>query len=110
MSYEQLKQQLDDYNWDNGFEIPSQIISNPGCDLSLALEVFYLTDGYSFLMKISNEEKRNNEWYTFIENLYQDINDGKYLKSNHRFKIPLTKVQCFKLRKNNISNLFLEDI
>ena len=36
-------------NWDDGFEIPKQILAAPSCDLALALEIFYLSDGYAFL-------------------------------------------------------------
>ena len=29
-----LEKLLDEYNWDDGFEIPKEILSNPYCDLN----------------------------------------------------------------------------
>ena len=49
MVYNDLRSKLNEYNWDDGFEIPKQILAAPSCDLALALEIFYLSDGYAFL-------------------------------------------------------------
>ena len=39
MAYVDLKNKLDEYNWDDGFEIPRTILADPDCDLALALEI-----------------------------------------------------------------------
>ena len=49
MVYNDLENMLNEDNWDNGFEIPKEILADPRCDLALALEIFYLSDGYAYL-------------------------------------------------------------
>ncbi len=51
MAYNDLKELLNQYNWDDGFEIPKEILKNRNCDLALALEIFYLADGYNPYLK-----------------------------------------------------------
>ena len=41
MVYNDLENMLNEDNWDNGFEIPKEILADPRCDLALALEIFY---------------------------------------------------------------------
>ena len=36
-----LRQLLNEYNWDDGFDLPKKILENPDCDLALALEIFF---------------------------------------------------------------------
>ena len=48
MVYNDLENMLNEYNWDNGFGIPKEILGDPWCDLALALEIFYLSDGYAY--------------------------------------------------------------
>ncbi len=110
MTYEEMKQQLDKYNWDDGFDIPKQILTDPNCDLALALDVFYLADGYAYLMGMEKNNDRSKKWICFVEKLYADINNGVYAKTNHNFEIPLSKVQCYHLRKKSIPDVFLKSI
>ena len=42
MVYNDLRSKLNEYNWDDGFEIPKQILAAPSCDLALALEILTL--------------------------------------------------------------------
>ena len=42
---EELFVLLDNYNWDNGFEVPEAIITHTNCTLSVALLAFYRADG-----------------------------------------------------------------
>ena len=55
MAYADLKNKLDEYNWDDGFEVPRTILADPDCDLALALEIFYLAGGYEYLEKSAKE-------------------------------------------------------
>ena len=86
------------YNWDNGFDIPQAVLDNKKCDLSIALLIFYRADGLSYL-----EDKSDNrnlpQWYSFIKRLYDSILAGKYQRGEFEFKVPLSKVRLFKLRK-----------
>ena len=109
MKYNELKKLLERYNLDGGFNVPLQILNDPECDLALALEIFYYADGYAYLENRffnSNLEK----WSLFVTNLYNDILNGKYQKTDKAFKIPLTKVQKYKLNKKQIPEIFLTDL
>ncbi|MBE5872313.1 MAG: DUF4274 domain-containing protein [Lachnospiraceae bacterium] len=86
------------YNWDNGFEIPQMIIDNKVCSLSTALLLFYRADGYVYLQE-KNMETNLSQWAEFIKKLYCLILMSKFEKSEIQFKVPLSKVQIFKLKK-----------
>lgn len=102
---------LYNYNWDDGFEIPQIILDNEKCDLSTALLIFYGADGMAYLQNKSGNENLP-KWQVFIEKLYNFILNGKYTKGQIAFKIPLSKVQIFKLRKilSEDETVFIEDI
>lgn len=99
------------YNWDNGFEIPQVILDNAQCDLSIALLLFYRADGARYLFDKSCTESLS-QWSSFIKGMYNSILDGKYREGRIEFKIPLSKVQLFKLRKvlTEQEKVFVEDI
>lgn len=99
------------YNWDNGFDIPQAVLDNEKCDLSIALLIFYRADGLSYL-----EDKSDNanlpQWSSFIKRLYDSILTGKYQRGEIEFKVPLSKVQFFKLKKiiTEEENILTENI
>ena len=99
------------YNWDNGFDIPQTVLDNKICDLSIALLIFYRADGLSYL-----EDKSDNanlpQWSSFIKRLYDSILTGEYQRGEIQFKVPLSKVQLFKLKKvtTEEENIFTENI
>ncbi len=104
-----LRKIINEYNWDDGFDLPKKLLDNPDCDLALALEIFYLADGYSYL----NDKTKSTslkEWTLFVEKLYDEILQGKYIKTTSTFKNPLTKVQRYKLKKQQIPDIFLVDL
>ena len=86
------------YNWDNGFEIPQAVLDNNKCDLSIALLIFYSADGLRYLVDKSHDADLP-QWSSFIKNLYDAILEGKYQKGEIEFKVPLPKVQLYKLKK-----------
>lgn len=100
------------YNWDNGFEIPYSIINNKNCDLGTALMIFYDADGYRAL---ENKEELKNpnlkEWANFISKIGGKIINNEFKVNHIKFIPPLTKVQIFKLKKNNpsITKVFIEE-
>lgn len=99
------------YNWDNGFEIPQAILDNDKCDLSTALLIFYNADGEVYLTnKMDNENLLN--WTSFIKNIYNLILNGKYMRGEIEFKVPLSKIQIFKLNKllTTEEKVFVENI
>ena len=109
MVYNDLENMLNEDNWDNGFEIPKEILADPRCDLALALEIFYLSDGYAYLEDLEKTTDLK-EWNSFITALYDDISNNKFPKTGKSFKIPLSKVQKYKLQKKGISKIFLIDL
>ena len=104
-----LRQLLNEYNWDDGFDLPEELLENSDCDLALALEIFYLADGYSYLIDKSRSTSLQ-EWKLFVEKLYSDILEGKYIQTASTFKNPLTKMQRYKLKKQQIPDIFLIDL
>lgn len=105
----ELRQLLNEYNWDDGFDLPKELLKNPNCDLALALEIFYLADGYSYLIDKSNNTSLK-EWKFFVEKLYADILEGKYIQTESTFENPLTKVQRYKLKMQQVPDIFLLDL
>lgn len=99
------------YNWDNGFEIPQVILDNAQCDLAIALLLFYRADGAGYLFDKFYTESLS-QWAPFIKGLYKSILDGKYRRGGIGFKVPLSKVQLFKLKKvlKEQENVFVENI
>ena len=110
MIYDKLKEKLENYNWDDGFEVPYQLLSDENCDLALALEIFYLGDGYAYLIDRELQAEHQEEWLKFIGKLYCDIASGRYKKTEHPFQSPLSKVQRYQLGKINIPEIFLTDL
>ena len=103
------------YNWDDGFLIPSKIIENKFCSLSIAMLLFYGGDGFSFFSEldavdIDEFEEWEKEWYEFENKLYHKILDGEFQIKNTSYKIPLNKVHKYKLKKSGINDIFLNDI
>lgn len=99
------------YNWDNGYDIPQTVLDNEKCDLSIALLIFYRADGLSYL-----EDKYDNAhlplWSSFIKRLHDSILAGEYQRGEIEFKVPLSKVQLFKLKKviTEEENIFTKNI
>ena len=101
----------DEYNWDDGFKVPQEILDNEQCDLSTALLIFYRADGFSYLQNRTYDAQLP-QWSDFIKRLYDAILAGKYPKGKNEFKVPLTKVQIYKLSKTMTEEekIFIRDI
>ena len=99
------------YNWDNGFEIPQVVLDNDKCDLSIALLIFYSADGLNYLVEKSYDADLP-QWSSFIKKLYESILAGRYQKGEIEFKVPLSKVQLYKLKKvlTEEEHIFIENI
>jgi len=99
------------YNWENGFAVPKMILENPICSLEVALIVFYSGDGFTFLTENTSTAVPNDEWSGFMRFLYNDIIRQRYPSGLTAFRVPLTKVQIYKLKKNeNVNQVFITDI
>lgn len=90
----------DNYNWDDGLEIPSAIINNPYCDLGTALMIFYLAEGEAIL-DLKLDRGVFGEWEEFVFALYDMILNDKFKYKNISYAPALSKVQLYKLKKKN---------
>ncbi|CEK36561.1 hypothetical protein UMC2_34311 [[Clostridium] sordellii] len=90
------------YNWNNGFEIPTAILSNKNCDKATALVLFFDADGIRVLEDIKEvENSKLKEWSNFIISLYKRINDDDFNSEVIKFIPNLSKVQIFRIKKKN---------
>lgn len=108
MNAERIEQVLEAYNWDDGFELPQRLLGGTGCDLGIALNIFYLADGDAYLMDRSIQGPE--PWLSFVSQLYERIVRGEFVRSKRPFEIPLTKVQRYKLAKLGVEPVFLTDL
>jgi hypothetical protein len=98
------------YNWNNGFDVPKELIDNEHCDLGTGLLMFHYADGVRLL---ENPEEVSNsaleEWKDFLLYLSHKLKNLDFKTQNISFKPELTKVQIYKIRKNNpnISDLLI---
>ena len=94
---------LDNYNWDNGFEVPEAIINHPNCTLPVALLAFHRADGIQYLLEGEAvfANRLSKSWEDFIKEVYDKILKKKYPKGSISFQPEITKIQKFKLNKLN---------
>lgn len=124
MAYADLKNKLDEYNWDDRFEVPRTILADPDCDLALALEIFYLAGGYEYLEKSARRTKLQ-KWNPFITVLYTMPNyhnptgivmslekRKKLLELAGRYCIPIIEEDSqrdFRYEGNRLPSLYAQD-
>lgn len=111
---EELFVLLDNYNWDNGFEVPEAIINHPNCTLSLALLAFYRADGLRYLFEGEDAfaNPLSKSWETFIKEVYDKILKEQYQNGSISYQPEITNIQKFKLKKlhPNLSSFILDGI
>lgn len=111
MSRVDLHRVLDVYNWDNGFQVPRAILENENCDMALAMEVFDLADGCSFLEEYYLKDKvdkcYDEEWADFCIKMLENIGSGKHPIVDFYEELPYgLKIA---LRKKGMNNILTQD-
>ena len=105
---------LDNYNWDNGFEVPEAIINHPNCTLSVALLAFHRADGIQYLLEGEAvfANRLSKSWEDFIKEVYDKILKKKYPNGSISFQPEITKIQKFKLNKltPNLDPIILDGV
>lgn len=105
---------LDNFNWDNGFEVPKAVLNHPKCSLSVALLAFYRADGIRYLFEgeAAFENPLTMEWEGFVKDVYTRILRGQFPSGTISFQPEITKIQKFKLKKfkPEIDEVFLDGI
>ena len=94
MTEDELFVLLDNYNWDNGFEVPEAIINHPNCTLSVALLAFHRADGIQYLLEGEAifANRLSKSWENFIKEVYDKILKKKYPKGSISFQPEITKI------------------
>ena len=92
---------LDNFNWDNGFEVPQAVIEHYKCTLSIALLAFYRADGIRYLLdaEAAFVNSSSKEWEEFVKDVYHRIIRRKFPDGNISFRPEITRIQKFKLKK-----------
>ena len=105
---------LDNFNWNNGFEVPKAVLNHSKCSLSVALLAFYRADGIRYLLEgeVAIANSLSMEWEWFVKDVYIKILRGKFRSGTISFQPEITKIQKFKLKKLKleIDERFLEGI
>lgn len=105
---------LDNYNWDNGFEVPEAIITHPKCTLSIALLAFYRADGIRYLVEGEDAfaNPLSKSWETFIKKVYDNLLKERYPSGSISYQPEITNIQKFKLKKlhPNLSSFILDGV
>ncbi|WP_313963783.1 DUF4274 domain-containing protein [uncultured Streptococcus sp.] len=105
---------LDNFNWDNGFEVPKAVLTHSKCSLSVALLAFYRADGIRYLLEgeAAFANPLSKEWEVFVKDVYTKILRGQFPSGTISFQPEITKIQKFKLKKlkPEIDERFLEGI
>ena len=105
---------LDNFNWDNGFEVPDAVLTHSKCSLSVALLAFYRADGIRYLLEgeAAFANPLSKEWEVFVKDVYTKILRGQFPSGTISFQPEITKIQKFKLKKlkPEIDERFLEGI
>lgn len=68
-------------------------------------KLFYLVDDYAYLenvAKTSNIKEREK----FITVVYDDILNGRFLKTDTHFTVPFTKIKKYKFKKRKFQKYF----
>ena len=105
---------LDNYNWDNGFEVPEAIITHPNCTLPIALLAFYRADGIRYLFEEEDTFKNrlSKSWDIFIKKVYDNLLKERYPSGSISYQPEITTIQKFKLKKLhlNINSVILDGV
>jgi hypothetical protein len=107
---EELRQLIQGYNWDDGFALPRRIAGHPNCDLTVALELFWLANADIVFLGDTPESAHSAEWREFSQTLANKILDGRYGHGPSAYIPPLTKVQIHNLRKRGLPDVFLTGV
>lgn len=100
---------IDDYNWDDGLEVPFCILNHPDCELGTALKIFYFVEGERMLEE-KYKDYQLGHWVEFIVYAYKGIAEGNYKSQFIAFKFPFTKSYKKHIKESGWPEFFIEDI
>lgn len=100
---------MEEYNWDDGLELPYFIMLHPNCQLATALMIFWLAEGGS-MFEDNFADRHNVEWKYLLTTLHDRIVRGEYKVGEEHYQIPLNAVGKYKLKKKNVNEIFFADL
>ncbi len=105
---------LDNYNWDNGFEVPQAVINHSKYTLSIALLAFYRADGIRYLLnaEAAFANSSSKEWEDFVKDVYVKIFRKRFPNGNISFQPEITRIQKLKLKKLKLAlnSIFIDGV
>ena len=105
---QELNDFLDEYNWDDGLEVPYYISRHKNCDLGTAMKLFYLADGLGILSE-DFEGSTDLKWVFFVKMMYKQIQNGEFREKNSSYIIPLSDLQKKKM-EGKLPDIFLQNV
>ncbi|HFI2436832.1 TPA: hypothetical protein ACGPGA_001879, partial [Streptococcus suis] len=75
---------------------------HPSCSMNVALKMFYLLDGYSFLLG-NLDIFSDSTVLLLLDRLYTGLVSNQFCKGNIEIQSEFTKVQIYKLKKLDIN-------
>ncbi|CAB1076020.1 hypothetical protein JY97_12245 [Alkalispirochaeta odontotermitis] len=107
---QELMDLANDYNWDDGFELPNKIADHPNCDLGTALSLLWLSEAIIYYTGEVKESPYNKDWVYFCRKLIKRLSNSYYKIGETSFDPELTKAQIYKMKKANIPEFFYQTV
>ncbi|CYU33553.1 DUF4274 domain-containing protein [Streptococcus suis] len=86
------------FNYDSNIDKLYYIINHSLCSRNIALKIFYLLDGYSFLLgDLDNFSDQSVP--LLLDRIYTGLVSNDFSKGNIEIQSEFTKVQIYKLKK-----------
>lgn len=97
------------YNWDDGFNIPSEIIKNKYCDIGTALMLFENAEGFTLFFEEEWNESLN-ENTKFVNDLRKKIEQREFTHKNIKYSPELSRSDIYRLNKlcPEIDKIFIQ--
>lgn len=90
------------YNWNSGFDVPTVILENDACDFGTGLLMFHYADGYRMLENPDEVSSSSlDSWGEFLNRVEYKLINLDFISQDISFEPELTKIQKYKLKKNN---------
>lgn len=111
-SAEELHLFMEEYNWDDGLEVPYFVMLHPNCELATALMIFWLAEG-DFMFEDNFEsmyDVEEVEWKYLLTTLHDRIEQGKYKVGKQHYQIPISTETRDELKAKAVNEIFITDL
>ena len=96
-----LHRLIKNYEVSEKYGILYKVINNKCCELSTALTIFGIVDGYEYLFdkNMEAEDDEEKEWLIFVKELYNNIINGTYKEGKIFYKPMIMNSQLLLLKR-----------